>query len=55
MKLRQQLQAWMTRRSCHFCGRKKGELQSFLDADRNPISVCFICVPYAERRGYPRR
>ncbi|NJP37775.1 hypothetical protein [Alkalicoccus luteus] len=42
-------------RRCEFCGKASSEAQRYEDETGRPIHVCFQCVPYAERRGYPKR
>lgn len=48
-------QRMFAKNTCRFCNKQTNEVQKYEDETGRPIAVCFVCVPYAERRGFPKR
>lgn len=53
--LKQKVQGVFVKKTCYFCKRPTNETQKYEDETGTPIQVCFLCVSYAERRGFPKR
>lgn len=54
-QLKRKFQGAFGKQVCRFCKRRTNEVQKYEDETGTPIAVCFVCVPYAERRGFPKR
>lgn len=49
------LMRFKNRNVCALCKKKTKEPRKYWNDKNEPISVCPLCVPYAERRLYRKR
>ncbi len=47
--------SWLFGSRCALCGKKAREARNYVDEKGQPIKVCKMCVPYAERRAFRKR
>ncbi len=46
---------WIFGKKCAICKKKERKSVKYIDDQGKHVDICYLCVPYAERRAYRKR